>query len=127
MSTLSKTLNSGAVLNVTLADFPLGKRLFKAVTKELESLDFNEDTVAKMALRLISSDEIEEALWPCMGRVTYNSLKVTPALFEDSKIREDFLEVAKEVMVFNLTPFFASLGSILPTFAPKITESLKST
>ncbi len=110
MENLKKTLDSSAELEVTLSSFAEGHRLFKVVTKELEGVDFQEDTVQKLAFRLISSEEVEKALWPCMGRATYNKLKVNPDLFEDPSVREDFLIVAKEVLVFNLLPFSKGLG-----------------
>ncbi len=125
MENLKVTLVSGAELEVTLASFAEGHRLFKVVTKELETVDFKEDTVQKMAFKLISSESIEHALWPCMSRATYNKMKVNPDLFEDANVRGDFLSVAKEVLVFNLLPFSKGLDSVLSGFTAKSTETQK--
>jgi len=112
MEPFKKTLESGAELTISLASFPEGHRLFKAVTKELQSIDLAEDTVQKLSMQLVSSEAIEQALWPCMARATYGGLKVNQELFEDAKIRCDFLEVMKEVLGFNLVPFSKNLGSL---------------
>ena len=125
MENLKKILPSGAELEVTLASFAEGHRLFKVVTKELETIDFKEDTVQKMAFRLIASEAVEQALWPCMGRATYNQMKVNADLFEDAGIRGDFLAVAKEVLVFNLLPFSKGLDSVFSTFTQKNTDTQK--
>lgn len=119
MDKLVKTLSSGAKLEVTLASFPEGHRLFKAATKEIESLDLEKDTVQKVSCRILTSQEVEDALIPCMGRATYDGKKVNSDLFENAKIREDYLEVAKEVIGFNLRPFSKGIGFALWTIIKK--------
>jgi len=112
MENFKKILESGAELTISLASFAEGHRLFKAVTRELQNINLNEDTVQKLSMQLISSEAIEQALWPCMGRATYNGLKVTPELFENAETRCDFLEVMKEVLGYNLIPFSKNIGSL---------------
>lgn len=126
MENLKKKLESGAEIEVTLASFPEGHRLFKVVAKELQGLDLAIGTVQNLALKLISSEEIEAALWPCMARGVYNnSQKIVPSLFEDPAIRCDFLEIAKEVMVFNLTPFSKNVGLLSSAMFRKDIDTLK--
>ena len=142
---LVKTLESGAALEVTMGSFVEGLRLFKAVMKELEavkiSLGIREksiqdiftsevndeilDTLKNVLSRIVSSQAIEEALWPCMKRAIYSGQKITPLLFEDEKIREDFLIVSKEVLWFNLSPFFKNLGSLFTELKQKSIGSPK--
>jgi len=124
MEPLKKTLESGVELTVSLASFPEGHRLFKAVTKELQSVDLAEDTVQKLSMQLVSSDAIEQALWPCMARATYNGLKVNQELFENAEARCDFLEVMKEVLAYNLVPFSKNLGSLSTAIFRKDTDIL---
>lgn len=112
MDNLKKKLTSGAEIDITLAPFLIGHRLFKAVASELKSLDLNEDSVQKMSMLLVSSETIEEALWPCLARGTYNGVKITPELFENMNVRSDFLEVIKEVLAYNLAPFSKGIGSL---------------
>ena len=132
VANLKKSLPSGAVLEVTLAPFQEGHALFKAVARELEAVplavgvkvknlkelfeagvsDEILNTLKNVAARLIASDLVEQALWPCMSRATYNQNKIRPDVFEDEKARGDFLIVAKEVLVYNLGPFSSSLGSL---------------
>lgn len=117
---MKKTLESGAVLDMTMAPFVEGHRLFKAVAKELKAVHIQANGQAEGALNaikdivasLVSSDEVESALWACMGRAAWNGRKAEPGLFEDEKAREDFLIIQKEVLLFNLGPFQKSLKSM---------------
>lgn len=151
---MDKTLDSGAKLKITIAPFSVGNRLLKAVTKELETVGinlgmgkgklndfFNADvdtdgvinSLKNVVFRLISSETIEVCLWECMERATYQpfgkevGLKITRETFEDEKVRGDYLIVAKEVLVANLSPFFPSLGSKLSTGLKNIIDSQSTT
>ena len=143
MENLKKTLPSGAILEVTLASFEEGNALMKAVVKEVESLkislgefsfkgfDINSEmsneminTVKNYAARMISSEEIEVCLWKCIGRARYDNQPITKDLFEKSERRVDYLIIMKEVMVYNLAPFFSGLGSLLSAMKPA-TQSIQ--
>ncbi len=125
MENLKKKLESGAELDVTLAPFSDGHRLFKAVTKELQEINLSEDSVQKLSMRLLSSEPIENALWPCMARGSYNGLKINPDLFENAEARCDFLEVMKEVLAYNLLPFSKNLGSLSTAIFQKNIDILR--
>ena len=143
---MEKTLDSGARLVITLADFEVCDRLLIAVTKELEgvgislglksgnltdflNMDIDKDaalnTLKNVVMRLSSSTMIRPILWECMQRVTYNSVKVTPKTFEGERERGDWPIVAKEVLVSNLLPFFPGLASKFSTLAKGITGDQK--
>jgi hypothetical protein len=49
------------------------------------------------------------------GTYTFNNLtrKINSDLFEDEKVRADYLPILKEVLVFSLAPFFSSLKSLV--------------
>jgi hypothetical protein len=142
---MKKTLDSGATLEVTLSPFEVGHRLLKAVVREIEMVnvefgvrgksfkDIFEDigdeavnTIKNMAARLVSSDAVEEILWLCMERATYNGIKINRDTFEDERARGDYLIVAKEVLWFNLAPFLKNLASMFPALVGKTTTSQKS-
>ena len=115
----TKKLPSGAVLSLTMAPFQDGHRLMKAVAREIEGVkitgDFlkEPDAIKNIIMRAIYSEDVELALKPCLARCSYNKQQITEDAFEDEKARGDFLPVVKEVMVYNLTPFFGSLSSLL--------------
>ena len=88
-------------------------------------MDLSQDTVQHLAMTLLSSEQIEAALWPCMGRASYNGLKINPGLFENAEIRCDFLEVMKEVLGYNLIPFSKNLGSLSTAIFRKDTDILR--
>jgi hypothetical protein len=134
---VKKTLESGAVLELSICSFKEGTNLMKAVAKELKTTtiafgvkdaknfgdlfknitDDSMNTLKNLVVGLLSSEEIEAALWPCMERGTYtfNNLtrKINSDLFEDEKVRADYLPILKEVLVFSLAPFFSSLKSLV--------------
>ena len=139
---MKKTLASGAILDITTT-FSDSHRLFKAVMKEFENvkleagarsikelfaMDLGEEalnTLKNLLCRAVSSEIIDEALWACFTRVTYNGVKVTKETFEPENTRGDYLIVVKEVMVANLAPFFASRDSLLSGLVGKIIAGLK--
>jgi hypothetical protein len=127
-----KILESGAELNLTMCSFTEGNRLMKAVAQELKDvklalgasgkavdflkLELGDDalnTVKNLVASLLASDSIEAALWPCIMRGTYNGVHITKETFEDEKVRADYIPVLKEALVFNLSPFFKSLVSLV--------------
>ena len=111
---MEKTLDSGAKLTVQMGSWEESHRLYKAVMAVVEKSSLQKDEVLNFVARMTISDAVESALWACMGRATYNGSKITKSIFEDETAREDYLVIAKEVMVFNLRPFFKNLGSLLP-------------
>ena len=141
---MQKILDSGAVLDLTLCSFAEGNRLMKAVAKELRNTNISIgakgdlinlkgeeaiNTIKNFVTGLISSDEIEAALWPCMERGTYMRdgvlRKINKDLFEEEKARTDYLPVLKEALTYNLSPFFLNLGSLLKDMPAAGTGTLK--
>lgn len=140
---MNKTLTGGRELYISTT-FEDSHRLFKIVAQELESVkitlgkdfDFKNpfksdsqgiiDTFKNALLRLLGNERIDEALWKCMARCTLDNKKVNKELFDDEKMREDFIEVAQEVMVANLRPFTKNLGSLLKAIVQGSTNSQSS-
>lgn len=132
MANQVKVLESGASIEIQMASWEVCNRLLKAVMREIESvkisvgirpgmkslaeLDVNEDvlnTIKDIAARLISSDNVETILWECFKTVTYRGKRITTKdIFEPEDARCDYLPIAKEVLVYNLAPFFKNLGSM---------------
>jgi hypothetical protein len=125
MANLKKTLASGAELEATLGSFEECERLDEAVKAELGSLNFDNESLVGLFMRLSSSKAVKNALWPLLGRATYNGQKITKDTFESAKERADFFPVAQEVLVFNLRPFVQNLGSQFAGIFPKDTSSPK--
>ena len=118
---------------MTLAPCAQGMKLFKAVMAELVGVDValsSQDdfinTFKTAFARVLSSDRIEDALWGCLERATYNGSKINRDTFEDEKIRADFFPVAKEVCEFNLAPFSRNLSSKLLELLSKVSDFRRS-
>lgn len=112
---IEKKTPSGAKLEITLAPFADAKTLFKACAKEMKGLKINSQDEIDVNLFKdifctgLASDEIEEALWPCLQRCLYKGHKITRDSFEDENGRQDFYMVCFEVAKANIDPFLKSL------------------
>ena len=111
-------LPSGATLKIGLAPFADSKALYQALLAEGKGIELNAgtDTVSlfkQFFCSGFSSKEIEQCLWKCMERCTYNGgkgdLKIDQDTFEPVEAREDFLVVCIEVGKENVSPFLKSL------------------
>lgn len=114
------SLPSGAELEMTLAPFLEGEKLFSATAECLKSVKADGlnteditasfDSLKNAVLACITSKELKEALLACLKRCTYNGQRITSwDIFEDINAREDYLSVCWEVVKFNLTPFTKNL------------------
>lgn len=132
---MKKTLKSGATLDITRSPFVVGHKLFKTIAKELKGVDVKLglkegqtlgnltnfevsdeaiNTVKDLFCTILSSQEVEDILWECMIKATYNGQKINRELFDNDQAAEDYLEISKEVMSVNLIPFQKSLASLFP-------------
>lgn len=116
------SLPSGAELEMTLAPFLEGEKLFSATAECLKSVKIDglntEDlttsfeSLKNVILACITSKELKDSLLACMKRCTYKGQRITSwDIFEDIEAREDYLSICWEVVKFNLTPFTKSLFS----------------
>jgi hypothetical protein len=131
METLKKKLDSGSEIEVFLADFPDGHRLYKAVARELSKYNLAEGTVENLAMVMAASEDVDAALWPCMKKALYTGhgyekQKLSPEIFEKPEIRSDLIEIQKEVLGYNLVPFSKAIGSLLIATLKRDISSLKS-
>lgn len=121
------TLASGASLELGMADFKVGLRLFQVICRELKLVDIDIDfsnlkqlagkdinTFKNAILQLAGSESVEKAVFDCMAKSLYNGQRIEPKTFEPEDARGDFLPVAWEVIKYNLVPFFKNLGLSLP-------------
>lgn len=107
-------LSSGAELKIGVVPFPDAKVLLQTFLEEAKTVqiagwDSHYNLVKDVFCVALSSRKLEAALWPCMERSLYNGVKVDAALFENVKVREDFIEVCYLVAQETLQPFTKSL------------------
>lgn len=131
METLKKKLESGSELEIWLADFPSGHALYKAVTREMSRYNLAEGTAENLAMIMTSSEDVDAALWPCMGKATYTGhgyekKRITQEIFEKPEVRSDLVEIQREVLGYNLIPFSRAIGSLLIAALIKSISNLKS-
>jgi len=138
-------LESGARLEVQMASFVNAHRLLKAFAVEVEKVKLNigvtqntgdimklknltpetYDMLKNFVARMIASEELGKAIDGCMSVVLYNDKPVSRETFEKEEARQDFLPVMREVLMVNLLPFGAGLGSMLKAAVPVNTADQK--
>lgn len=130
------TLPTGAILGLQMADFEDGTALYQTLCSELLGVQLptsiqgqdikslagiNINELKDVFLKLMGSKEIHTAIWKCMACCTYTPsgsttpVRITKNTFREVDAREDFFPVAKEVLTYNVGPFFKSLGSMFLT------------
>lgn len=121
------SLPSGAELEMTLAPFMEGERLFSATANclksikvdgntDVEDLTSNLNTLKDAFLSCLTSQAMKDAILACLKRCTYNKQRIASwDIFDDIKAREDYLMVCWEVCKFNLAPFTKNLFSKFTT------------
>lgn len=119
------SLPSGAELEITLAPFMEGERLFTATAEclksvkvdgstKVEDLTSNINGLKDAFLSCLTSPAMKDAILACLKRCTYNRQRITSwDVFDNIDARQDYLAVCWEVVKFNLTPFTKSLFSKL--------------
>ena len=129
------SMPSGAVVKINAAPFVDSKNLYQALLRELK--DVKIDTKMEVAelykelfCRGFSSPEIEQCLWKCLERCTYNSkgadLRINKDTFESIQAREDFMAVCIEVVKDNVGPFIKSLWQEFSRMSAMINDIQKS-
>lgn len=111
---------------LSLAPFAEAKDLYQAFLKEgkqikLEAKTELDHNFFKDALcSALSSKEVEEKVWACMRKCTYNKLKIDDDTFEPEEAREDYFFVMFEVAKANVLPFTKGLSAKFGTLIGEI-------
>jgi len=118
------TLPSGSKMSVSEASYADAIGLLKALMKTMKGVPLAVDvvsldvTVLKDALiNAGTSPEVDAALFKCAERAVYENAKVTPALFDDPKLKDvaraDYFVIFWHVIEVNCGPFFGKTFSLL--------------
>ena len=124
-------LESGAEFRVSLAPFSEAKDLYQAILKCMTGMKINDqDEIDVNFFKdifciLLSSKEVEEKIWQCLGRAVYNGNKITTQTFEDEKARGDYIPICYEVAWMNIEPFTRGLYAKLSLVLEKAKTILK--
>lgn len=115
-------LPSKRYLEVKMAPFSKGTKLYKTIAKELTTVNIQlsslnlqqlmgEDinSIKNAIFGLVGSDALELALFDVMKHSRINDEIITKDSFEAEETRGDYLVCAWEVAKFNLVPFFKNL------------------
>ena len=129
---MKNILESGASLDVSIADVRTGFRLFSKVVSEFKKngIDIevyfdskkgfdinkmmddrgNRNFIIRGLLDVVTSESILDLLLDCAKSAIYEKngvqQKVSLAVFEDEEARGDFFDVMKLILMTNIKPFF---------------------
>ena len=130
------TTANGVTVKINVADFITSMQLKKAVveavkdsdvdiaTIDLENLKVGAiDSILQIILTADCSNKVEEAIFKCLARCTYNGEKIIKDTFEPVAARENYYEIVIACLKENLTPFFAPLFLKLNALQEKMTPS----
>ena len=104
-----------ANLSFDVGDF---KKLDQAVEKLLP-------TMANGLLAVITSDEVESALFKCAEKALVGNEKVDRDFFEKIENRQHYFPIMIEIIKVNVGPFFKTLSSMFPDLGGKVLNILK--
>lgn len=126
-------LPSGKTAIINVSDFQDGvklqNRLIKEAAKEgvkeldikkfiqafqngnLLNADIDLNAIILAVIGAATSDEVYEALWPCLKKSTYDKERITKATFDSEEARGDFYPIAIECCKVNILPFWKALLS----------------
>lgn len=118
------TATSGAKVKINVADFEDAQNLKFAIQKALKSenielknlgdiLSSDVWPLAKIALAVDCSKEVNDAIWPCLVRCSYNSEKITKQTFEPVNARQDYYEIVASCVKENVGPLFGGVSAVL--------------
>lgn len=107
---LEKVLKNGSKMRINMASFQEAMSLFKTISSILGDVDFENVDTTQFVFKMAADSRIEAALWPCMARGEIDGRRINQDLFESVEYRGVFLEVAREVVIYNIAPFFEGLG-----------------
>jgi hypothetical protein len=112
-------LESGAVLGVNVAQFEESEGLYRVLVSKLGTLRFYaEDASSGVFINLLavcfSAPDVQDALWKCLRRCTYNGKGISKETFSPEETRVDFIRVCVEVAKDNTDPFVKGLYAEFP-------------
>lgn len=118
------TATSGAKVKINVADFEDAQNLKFAIQKALKAEGFEMKDmgdilsadmwpIAKLAMAVDCSKEVNEALWPCLVRCSRNGEKITKQTFEPVDARQDYYEIVVSCIKENVGPLFVGVSAVL--------------
>jgi len=129
MSEFEYVTDNGVNVKINPCEFKDAGKLKNIVIKELKSsgANFGElmsqnmeqmsngqfDSIAQIILSVASSPELEQFLFPCLLRSTYDDTKITPETFNDLDARGEYFKIVALCLKLNVFPFFKNLGCLL--------------
>lgn len=114
-------LKSAIAKEISSANVSFDIDLSKGANQDIDAMDF-----AKLVAVVDASDRVNECLFKCLIRCTYNGEKITHATFEPVEAREDYYEIVFACLKENIAPFFKGLISKLSPFMARDQTKEKS-
>lgn len=130
MSLKEFKLPSGAVLKYNLAPFTDSRDLYQSILKEAQNIgfNFNDDIdinfIKNIICVLLSSKDIERAIWKCFEKALYNGNRITSETFEEEEARQDYFDCMTQIAWANILPFMKGLFAKYEPIINQLKEAL---
>lgn len=87
------------------ADFEVQDALHNAIMVSLK----HAKTLAEVLLTITSDTKVNECLWECLARCTYNGAKITKQTFSDPNAKANYYPIKLACLRDNILPFLPAL------------------
>ena len=71
------------------------------------------NNLKKILLTFEIDKKLDELIFKCLSRWTYNDFKISKKTFEEVEARQDLLQIKTECLKYELLPFFKNLFSFV--------------
>lgn len=112
----------GSGVKISEIDF---SKLLSGVKDDMESAIKSGalDSLLELVIELDCSKEVNDAIFDCLARSTYNGERIIRDTFEPEDARGDYYPIVIACLKRNLAPFFKTLISQLKKLTPTPSES----
>ena len=103
-------LESGNELQMTMLSFAEAMVMYRIVAEEVKKINLLEESklvevITSITLSLTISEKLAECVQSAFGRCQYGNRKIEMEMFENAEMREEYFEICKEIILYNVTPF----------------------
>jgi hypothetical protein len=99
-----KYLNN-AEIEIHEADFETQDALHQAIFEALKSCS----SVGEIVATIASDKKVNDLLWKCLARCTYNKVKITKDIFDNKEYRVNYYPIKIACLRENILPFLPAL------------------
>jgi len=108
MPKIIKTNNGAIEVSLQDSDFATSNKLRAIFTKSVKKQGYKLEELGNVETIevLDCNEELQEILFKCLERCTYDGVRITKETFEPISARQDYYEIMLACLGINYDPFF---------------------